>query len=166
MSELPKVIAVTPASAPFTLNVTWGDKTRSKVDLTGLVARSRHFRVFLSDTIAFRDVRPTEFGSGIEWKNGLDYSAATLKVLADEQKVMTGRDLLRFESDYGLNTEEMARVFKVTPRSIANWRNDKVLPVSIAIALRAFRRDPTAFVAHYKPVTIKPRGRPKTSKVG
>jgi len=165
MFELPKVANVSAGNAPFTIVVTWADKTRSKVDMTGLVARSKHFGVFRDDPKGFREVRPTEFGGGIEWDNGLDYGADTLKLLADEQKVLTGRDLARFEDEFRLNAEELAHVFEVTTRSISNWRrfSRKALPATVAMALRTFRRDPTAFMAHYRPIEVKPRGRPKSA---
>ena len=83
MDTLPRINAVSAARAPWTLNVTWVDGTRDRIDLTGLIHRSRHFRVFLDDPGAFRKVRVAEFGGGIEWKNGLDYGADTVKMLAD-----------------------------------------------------------------------------------
>ena len=137
------------------------DGAKSKVDMTGLVYSSRHFRVFAEDAEAFRQVKPDEFGTGIEWANGLDYSARTLKMLADEQKPMPGRLLHAFESKFRLNTEETARLLKVTPRTIKNWREAAELPMTVSIALRRFEHDPTAFAAHFLPVPVKPRGRPK-----
>ena len=161
MDALPRVKAVSVGRAPLTLNVEWSDGAKSKVDLTGLVYSSRHFRVFADDAGAFRQVKPDEFGTGIEWANGLDYSARTLKMLADEQKPMPGRLLHAFESKFRLNTEETAKLLKVTPRTIKNWREVAELPMTVSIALRRFEHDPTAFAAHYRPVHIKPRGRPK-----
>ena len=59
--------------------------------------RSRHFRVFLDAPAAFRKVRVAYCGAGIEWDNGLDYGADTLKMLADEQRPVSGADLVAFE---------------------------------------------------------------------
>ena len=84
--RLPRVQAVSVAEgAPWTLNVIWANGEKSRVDLAGLVHRSRHFRVFLDEPDAFSKVGVTEWGSGIEWENGLDYGADTLKIMADEQ---------------------------------------------------------------------------------
>jgi Protein of unknown function (DUF2442) len=163
MDALPRVKAVAPARAPLTLNVEWADGAKSRVDLTGLVYSSRHFKVFAADAGAFRQVKPDEFGTGIEWANGLDYSARTLKILADEQKPLTGRYLHTFERKFRLNTHETAWLLKVTPRTIKNWREAEQLPVAVCIALRRFEHDPTAFAAHYRPIDVKPRGRPKTA---
>ena len=91
MHVFPRVKAVSPGRAPLTLNVEWSDGAKSKVDMTGLVYSSRHFHVFAEDAAAFRQVKPDEFGTGIEWANGLDYSARTLRLLADKQKRTTER---------------------------------------------------------------------------
>ena len=163
MDALPRIKAVSVARAPLTLNIEWADGTKSRVDLTGLVHSSRHFNVFVEDADAFRQVKPDEFGTGIEWENGLDYSARTHKMLADEQKPMPGRWLHSFERRFHLNTEETAHLLKVTTRTIKNWREADELPVTVCIALRRFEHDPTAFAAHYRPIEIKPRGRPKVA---
>ena len=160
-NTIPRVKSVTAAKSPWTLNVEWNDGTKSRVDLTGLVHSSRHFSVFADDPVAFRAVQPDEFGSGIEWKNGLDYAAATLKMLAEEQKPVKGKHLRVFESRYKLNTKEVARLFDVTTKTISNYRELDELPKAFSIALKRFEHDPTAFAAHYRPVETKPRGRPK-----
>jgi len=89
VGTLPRVKAVKLASAPWTINVTWVDGTMDTVDLIGLIYRSCHFRIFLDDPPAFRKVRVADFGGGIEWDNGLDYGADTMKALADEQRPRT-----------------------------------------------------------------------------
>ena len=163
MDALPRVKSVSASRAPLTLKVEWTDGAKSKIDLTGLVYSSRHFRVFADDAEAFRQVKPDEFGTGIEWANGLDYSARTLRMLAEEQKATPGSHLEMFESKHGLNTEETARLLNVTPRTIKNWRVAAALPLTVGIALRRFEHDPTAFAAHYRPVAVKSRGRPKAA---
>ncbi len=162
-----KLLRVKSVSAAkhYVLNIEWQDGTRSRADLTGLVHSSRHFGVFIADTAAFRKVRPDEFGTGIEWDIGLDYSAHSLKTLVDEQKPISGARLLRFETSRGLNTHETACLFSVTERTIQPLRKAQELPPQFSIALRRFETDPTIFAAHYHPVAVKPRGRPKSSAV-
>jgi hypothetical protein len=87
MDTLPRIKSVSAARAPWTINVTWVDGRKDRVDLTGLIHRSRHFRVFLDDPGAFRKVHMADFGGGIEWENGLDYGADTVKMLAEEQRL-------------------------------------------------------------------------------
>ncbi len=158
---LPRIKNVSSARQLFSLTVEWADGKKSKVDLTGLVHRSRHFGVFADELKAFARVKPDEFGSGLEWNNGLDCSARTLKVLADEQKTVAGTYLRKFEAAYGLSTDETAKLLDVTPRTVVNWRKNVALPRTVYIALRRFECDPTAFAAFYRPVKSRPRGRPK-----
>ena len=161
-SSFSRVKAVSSAKH-YVLNIEWQDGSKSKADLTGLVYSSRHFRVFVTDAAAFREVRSDEFGTGVEWENGLDYSAASLKTLADEQKPMSGASLVRFETKRGLNTHETACLFNVTDRTIQILRKSQELPSQFSIALRRFETDPTIFAAHYRPIVVKPRGRPKSA---
>ena len=108
-------------------------------------------------------MKPDEFGTGIEWENGLDYSASSLRKLSDEQKPVDGKSLVQFEQRHNLNTEETACMLSVTDRTVQSYRKMHVLPKTVAVALRHLDEDPTAFAAHYKPIAVKPRGRPKSS---
>lgn len=160
--EFPRIISVTAVRRSFVLAVTWSDGRKSRVDMTGLVHRSPHFRVFIEDMAAFARVAPDEYGTGVEWENGLDYSARTLLMLADDQSSVAGRYLKQFEARHGLTIDETAQILDVTTRTIKNWRDAAVLPRMVYIALRRFETDPTALAAVYRPVKIRPRGRPKT----
>lgn len=161
MDTLPRVKAVSAARAPWTINVTWADGTKDRVDMTGLIHRSRHFRVFLDRPAAFRKVRVAPFGSGIEWKNGLDYGADTLKMMADEQRPVSGADLTAFESELDLSTAETAALLGLAERTVRAYRRAKRLPQSVAIAIRTIRASHTVLAAHYRPVGQRGRGRPK-----
>ncbi len=158
---LPRVRAVAAGKAPLSLNVVWDDGSKSRVDLTGLVHSSRHFKVFTDDAAAFRRVRPAGYGSGIAWDNGLDYSAATLRTLAEQQRALSGRDLADFERRHDLNTAETAALLDVAERTVRSYREADALPEPIAIALRAFDGDPTVFAAHFRPIVRRKRGRPQ-----
>src|SRR5215471_1886949 len=133
MDTLPRVKRVSTARARWTLNVTWADGRKDRVDLTGLIHRSRHFRTFLDNPILFRKVRVADFGGGIEWENGLDYGADTLRTMADEQRPVTGADLVAFESALGLTTAETAALLGLATRSVRAYRKAKSLPQSVAI---------------------------------
>jgi hypothetical protein len=158
---LPRVRSVTAARAPWTLNIVWADGTKSRVDLTGLIHRSRHFHVFLDDPAAFRKVSVSDFGGGIEWKNGLDYGADTLRTMADEQRPVTGTDLVAFESEFGLSTAETATLLGLAARTVRAYRGAEELPQAVAMAIRAFWSSDTVLAAHYRPAGHRARGRPK-----
>ncbi len=162
---LPRVKSVSAARQPLTLAVQWADGTKSRVDLTGLVHRSRHFAVFADDPGAFRKVRAVNYGSGIGWDNGLDYAATTLKTLADEQKPLSGKYLTAFAHRFKLNTAEVAALFKVAERTVRAYRLADELPQPVAISLRRMESDPTVLAAHYRPIGKRARGRPKREAV-
>jgi len=165
VDELPRVRAVSAARAPWTLVIVWAHGEKSRVDLTGLINRSRHFRVFLDDPAAFRKVKVADFGGGVEWDNGLDYGADTLRMVADEQRPVTGADLVAFESEYGLSTAETASLLGVAVRTVRAYRVADELPQAVAIAIRAFWASDTVLDAHYRPVGHRTRGRPKREAI-
>lgn len=156
-----RVKSVEPAKSTFTLKVIWADGSRSRVDLTGLIHSSRHFKAFAGDVAAFRRVKPVAYGTGIGWENGLDYSASTLRTLADEQRPLGGDDLIAFENKFDLNTAETAALFHVAERTVRAYRSAQALPETIAMALRAFESDSTIFAAHFRPIARRERGRPR-----
>jgi DNA-binding transcriptional regulator YiaG len=161
MDTLPRIKAVSVARAPWTINVSWADARKDRIDLTGLIYRSRHFRVFLDDPGAFRKVHVADFGGGIAWENGLDYGADTVKMLADEQRPLSGGDLVAFESELKLSTAETAALLGMSGRTVRAYRAAKRLPQAVAIAIRTIRASNTVLAAHYRPVGHRLRGRPK-----
>ena len=66
------------------LRIVWRDGGIDRVDMTGVI---RGLNVFapLLDAAVFARVEAIDHGSGIEWSNGLDYSADSLAHLAAEQ---------------------------------------------------------------------------------
>jgi hypothetical protein len=161
MDTLPRVKSVAASKKGWALDVVWADNRKSRVDLTGLIHRSKHFRVFVDDIKAFQKVAPVHYGSGIGWENGLDYSATTLQTLAEEQRPMKGRDLIAFEERHSLNTAEMAALLEVAERTVRAYKSSDILPSTIAMSLRSLDADPARFAAHYKPIERRERGRPK-----
>jgi hypothetical protein len=161
MDSLPCVKSIKAARALWSLDVVWNNGTRDRVDLTGLVYRSRHFRRFLGEPKAFRKVKVVDWGAGIGWDNGLDYSADTLKTMADEQRELSGSELKAFEAANNLNTSETAALLDVSERTIRAYRAARRLPRPVAHALRAMRNSSTVLDAHYQPAAHRPRGRPK-----
>jgi hypothetical protein len=158
---LPRIKSVSATRAPWTLHVIWADRTKDRIDLTGLVHRSRHFRIFLDQPSAFRKIHVADFGGGIEWENGLDYASDTLKVMADEQRPVSGADLAVFESEFNLSTAETAALLGFAERTVRAYRRAKRLPQSVAIAIRTISANNTVLAAHYRPAGHRARGRPK-----
>jgi DNA-binding transcriptional regulator YiaG len=161
MNVLPRVKSVTAGKKGWILDVVWSDNRKARVDLTGLIHRSKHFHTFVDDPKAFQSVAPVNFGSGIGWENGLDYSASTLQTLAEEQRPMKGKDLTAFEQKYNLNTAEIAALLEIAERTVRAYKAANVLPTTIAMSLRSLDADPARFAAHFRPIERRERGRPR-----
>lgn len=148
---------------PFVLTVTWAGGETDRVDLTGLIARSPHFRVFETDPDAFRNVAVADWGYTVEWANGLDWPAPNLKRLADEQRPVTGDDVRRWQDEQGLSNQEVADILGVTVKTFKNWRAVKAgaIPPTAQRSIRHFMVDPLALVAHYRP---RRAGRPRLDR--
>jgi uncharacterized protein DUF2442 len=161
-AALPRVKSVV-AGPRFTLAIEWKDGGHAKADLTGLIHSSKHFAVFADDPAQFKRVKPVAWGDGVEWENGLDYSANTLKELAEEQQPMKGSEFMKFVAARKLNNEEVAGLLGCTARTVRTWYRAKQVPRWVATTVRCYQRDDTLFAAHFRPVKIRPRGRPRAA---
>ena len=77
---LHRIRRVRGGKGPTTLVIDWDDDTRTPVDLAGVIARIEAFAP-LADPKLFRKVRVVDWGDGIEWPGGLDYSADSLRLM-------------------------------------------------------------------------------------
>src|SRR6185437_5061590 len=85
-----------------------------------------------------------------------------LKLLADEQRPMSGKELSAFEAENGLNTAETSALLGIAERTVRAYRHEKVLPATVAITLRAMRANKALLAAHYRPIP-RSMGRPRKS---
>ncbi len=161
--ETPRLANVTSAEKPFTLKLTWQDGRCQNADLTGLVNRSPHFRIFLKDPEAFRSVKVINWGHGVEWENGLDYSADNLFKIAAEQEPWTCKQFRRWQENMKLKNSEAAAVLGYGQGQIKNFRSGRAtIPVTVSSACRSMEADRTVFFAHFTPG--RPPGRPTSKK--
>lgn len=86
--DQPRIAAVEAVPDSQSLDITWMDGTRDRVDLADAVARFTAFRP-IRDTAAFADVKVVAWGWAIGWGDGedteVDYSAERLWDRAREQ---------------------------------------------------------------------------------
>lgn len=88
--DIPRLTDVRPDDhSPFVLHATFSDGAIRRIDMAGVVHRLRAFAP-LRDENAFRRVRVVNAGGGIAWNDSLDYSAAALRALGEEQAEATG----------------------------------------------------------------------------
>ena len=146
-----------------TLQFTVDDQSARRVDLTGLIAKSRHFAVFATDKEAFKRVRTDEYGAGVEWENGLDLSVDTLIAMADEQRPMTGKQLADCILQLEINLPETARILDTSERTVRTYMKMNHVPNTTAYTIRRCVEDNTFFMALYRPIPVAPRGRPKAA---
>ncbi|MBF0334294.1 MAG: DUF2442 domain-containing protein [Alphaproteobacteria bacterium] len=93
-----RLLSVSPAEAPYSIDVVWEDGGARRVDMTAIVMGERAFAP-LRDPAVFRAVTLARWGWGIEWPVGLDYAPDTLWRLAEAQTAggvsTAGRRLVR-----------------------------------------------------------------------
>ena len=129
-----------------------GDRREYVLDLTGLIARSRHFAQLMEDADTFAKIDIVDDGLGVAWPvetkwGHLDLSGSTLRRIAEEQLPMSGADFAKWRKSLGLSLTEAAKLLGVVRRTL---KKDE-LPAVVAIACRALARDKHVFAAHYMP---------------
>jgi predicted DNA-binding transcriptional regulator AlpA len=133
-----------------------GERHERELDLTGLIARSRHFAPLIDDAETFAKAEIVEDGLGVAWPvqtkwGRLDVSASTLRRIAEEQQPMTGADFARWRTALGLSLTEAAQLLGVGRRTIMSYVKKDALPPVVAIACRALARDKSLLAAHFVP---------------
>jgi hypothetical protein len=154
--DLTRVTKVRPVGGRV-LRVRFAGDTRDRdVDMTGLIARSRHFAPLLDDAKSFARVEIIEDGLGVAWptetKFGrLDLSASTLRRIGEEQQPMTGAEFAQWRVELGLSLAETATLLGIGRRTVMTYLKKDRLPPVVAIACRALARDKHVLAAHYVP---------------
>ena len=122
--EVKRLQGVRPGDGQFSLVLSWRDGTEQAVDLSGLVAGSRHFHRFVDEPGTFRDARVVNWGHGIDWPNGLDYSAENLARIADAQAEQDDKDaFVAWQAAHRLTNEEAGTILGYKKQS------DQKLPI-------------------------------------
>lgn len=155
--DIPR-IRTARAAKGHTLRVLFaGERRAHDIDLSGLLARSRHFALLLEDEKAFSNVEVVDDGIGVAWPietkwGRLDLSSSTLGRIAEEQQPMTGTEFVQWRAKLGLSLTEAAKLLGVSRRTIMGYLKKDELPTIVAIACRALARDSNLLAAHYVPV--------------
>jgi hypothetical protein len=140
------------------LQIQWRDGSVDIIAMAGVINGNPVFAA-LKDSAAFADVRSIAYGSGVEWGNGLDYSADSLAFLAEHQRCMTGADFRRWKQQMRLSLREVADLFGMATSTIKTYMSPaRNLPIAFQIACLAMQRDEDVFLARYRP---RHAGRPR-----
>jgi Protein of unknown function (DUF2442) len=89
MKQMLHVTEVLPLPG-CTLRVTWSDGVTRDVDLRAQM-KGHAVLAMLEVPEVFRDVSVVPGGGGVEWVNGADFSARSLRIWSDEQEQLTAR---------------------------------------------------------------------------
>ena len=156
MNPLPRLetLNVVP---PHTLHIAWKGGGTDSVDMTGLVDRFPPFEP-LQDPALFAQIEIVAWGAGVRWPGDLDFSANSLKAMADEQRCMGKEDFIAWQGRLEISNSEAAVLLGRDVRTIENYRAGKPIPAAVQIACSALATDAALFHAHFRP--RKP-GRPR-----
>ena len=149
------------ASLPTTLAITWSDKSTDRVDLTGVVARTPPMAA-LTDPAVFGQAELVAHGHAVAWPGDIDLGAGVLRLIADEQRPMTGDQAAAMRETLKLSQAELAEALGLSKRTVQNHEAAAEVPAVFRIALRAMTREPLILDALYRP---RKAGRPpKTAR--
>lgn len=140
---------ITPSDEPFVLTLIWEDGSQQTANLSGLVNFSRHFIAFSGDPASFNKVSIINWGHGIEWENGLDYSAENLARIANEQLDEDDQILIKeFQSQFKLTNEQTGQALGYKKSQIKNFKAGTTsLKPSTRIAIHTMIDNPTVLHA-------------------
>ena len=159
LDELHDIRRVRPGSGPTEIVVDWDDDTRTSVDMAGVIARLKALAP-LADAELFRKARVIDDGAAIGWPGGLDYSADSLRLIAEEQRAMTTEEFRAWQANLKLSNQEAADVLGFSDRTIKTYRAGGPIPKMVGTFCRLTLRDRAVFRAHFRP---RKTGRPRKS---
>ena len=148
-----------PGDGPTLLVIGWDDDTRTIVDMAGVIARVKAFAP-LAERELFHAAEVIDNGLGIAWPGGLDYAAASLRLLAEEQRAMTTEEFRAWQHDLELSNQEAADMLGSSLQTLKNYRSGRHIPKTVGAFCRSTLRDPAVFRAHFRP---RKSGRPRKS---
>ena len=150
--NMKRLESITVLEQPFTLLLQWQTGTQQNADLSGLVDLSRHFSIFANDPAAFAKVRIINWGHGIAWENGLDFSAENLASIADEQTDEDGRVLIEdFQKRFKLTNEQVGQALGYRVSQIKNFKSGHTaVAPAVRIAIHTMEHEPTVLYARMK----------------
>jgi hypothetical protein len=136
-----------------------GERAWRQANLCGLVSRYAVLEP-LKDESLFAKGRIIDWGGGVGWPGERDIYAGTLVRLAEEQTRFSNANFRAWQSETGLSNSQTADVLGVSLGTVKNYRSAGEIPVGVAIACRAMRRDPAVLAARLTP---RSAGRPKAA---
>jgi len=114
--------------------IVWRGGTAQIVDLSPALSSHRLFIPLRKDEALFKTMRVSPLGDALEWDDGAELSAEWIEELAlaslDNAEFRNAMDVLNMSLD------GMAARLGVARRLIAEYRKDRPIPPSVALATR------------------------------
>ncbi|MEO8882250.1 MAG: hypothetical protein ABI377_02350 [Devosia sp.] len=131
---LPRVASVR-ALQERKIAVVWRDRDQEEVvDIMPALLSRRIFVRLRSDDELFRSVRTNEDGNAVEWDDGAELSAIWIKRLASID--LDNADFRQAMDELNVSLDGMAAQLGIARRLVADYRKDKPIPKTVALAVR------------------------------
>ena len=130
---LPRINSAKPLDRRNAL-VRWKDGGEAVVDLSPAFVSLRVFAAVRQDDALFQSMTVDEYGDALVWRDGAELSAMWVEELA--QAAMDNREFRDAMERLRMTLDGMAARLGVARRLIADYRKDKPIPKSIALATR------------------------------
>jgi hypothetical protein len=116
------------------VEITWKGGVVQTIDLTPAIVGHRHFVRLRSDPDAFAKFVVSETADSLVWENGEELSAVWLEELAPAS--LGNAEFRQAMDELSFSLDGMAARLGIARRLIADYRKDKPIPPSIAMATR------------------------------
>jgi len=161
MQDVAHIEAVA-ATGPSTLAVTWGDGSKSVVDLAGWIARGGRRFAPLANALVFAHAAVGLYGGNLTWdddEGDLAIDSEHLRMIAEHQAPFDAAAAARWQDDMEVSNVEAADLLGVAPSTWATYKAGAVIPSTVARLCRAMRGEPAILSAHLRPRTPGNPGR-------
>lgn len=129
---LPRVEDVVARSDRVVL-VKWKTGGQRAIDIQPALTALASMSTVLADERLFQSIRVGRLGATVEWADGSELSALWLEELALAQ--MENVEFRWAMESVGMTLDGMAAYLGISRRTVADYRKDKAIPRSIALAM-------------------------------
>lgn len=138
---LPRIVSV-QALAPHRLRVVWKSGETQDVDVGPALMSHRAFVRLRTDDVLFGSAKVDEFGDAVIWDDGSELAATWIHELSVPTE-LTNDEFRSAMDSLQMSLDGMAIRLGIARRLVAEYRKDKPIPRTVALATRHL-------VEHYK----------------
>ena len=116
------------------VEIEWGGGDRSIVDLMPALASHKGFVRLRTDDELFRTVAVGEYGGYVQWADGAELSSVWVEELRDAS--LNNEQFREAMDQLQMSLDGMASRLGIARRLVADYRKDKPIPKTVALATR------------------------------